>query len=53
MKLMKEGIIAIILTTITLVALKILPINKPIEKSDQVFPLLHNGFMGIFGFNSF
>ena len=35
----ERGIIAIILTTITLVASRFLPINKPIEKSDQVFPL--------------
>ena len=35
-----RGIIAIILTTITLLASRFLPTNEPIKKSNQEFPLL-------------
>ena len=35
-----RGIIAITLTTITLLASRFLPTNEPIKKSDQEFPLL-------------
>ena len=35
-----RGIIAIILTTITLIASRFLPTNEPIKKSNQEFPLL-------------